>query len=277
METDTTRDDLVRQLLASPLDRFVEERNRLVRDMRKAGDRDTAAWLASLRRPTSVVWALNHVAQGEPDALRALLDLGAELRSVQARVVRGDSDAVSRLRELGRQMQQATDDVVRRALQAMRDAGHGVTTSTALSLASMLRAVLAAGPQAASQLAAGTLLAPVEDHGFGFEQGEPMLTVLRGEARADSPTPRVDSDDTARLRAAATEALQAAEAADAEVAERQADAERAQQQLDDVRTRMRELRDDLSAAEDRAQSAAAGLREAVQRARIATRMRRRPT
>ncbi len=139
METDATRDDLLRRLFAVRLDGFVEERNRLVRELRKAGDRESAAWLASLRRPTPVLWALNQLAERDPNALHSLLDLGAEMRSVQARAVRGDPDAAVRLREMGRPVKQATDDVVRCATEVLREAGHAATTPTVLSLTSTLR------------------------------------------------------------------------------------------------------------------------------------------
>ncbi|MDP8988077.1 MAG: hypothetical protein M3N11_06985, partial [Actinomycetota bacterium] len=46
---------------------FVAARDRLVRELRAAGERQAAAAVKGLRRPTVVAWALNQVARAHPE------------------------------------------------------------------------------------------------------------------------------------------------------------------------------------------------------------------
>lgn len=277
---DTTRDELLGRLLGMPLDRFVEQRNRLARELRDQGDRDAAAWLASLRRPSPAVWALDQVARGDPARLRTLLDRGAELRDVQARAMRGDREAAAQLCEVGGQVQRAVDDIVRRAAALLRDAGHGVSSDTTLSMAAMLRTALTADGETQRRLAAGLLLQPVEESGsaFGFDAGPPQLRVIDGggaaKPRSAAAAAPGKPDAEARRRAAelrrrAEEALHAADAADREAAARQAESERLRGRVSELRARMRELENQLSDAETAARGAEVAAREAAAQARAA--------
>jgi hypothetical protein len=273
----SARDELLGRLLSVPLDRFVEQRNLLVRELREGGDRETAAWLAGLRRPAPGVWALDQLARGDRRRMAALLELGAELRGVQAGAMRGDREAVRRLRDVGAQVQRAVDDMVRRAADVLRDAGHGASTDTQLGMAATLRAAIAGDDEARAGLAAGLLLAPVTDvDGFGFGGGS--ATLAEGEAATAAPQPAAQrrSDAQAeterkRHRQAAEAAARAAAAADAELAQRRADADRAGASVDQLRDRLRALQEELSEAEAEARAATLAVDEAVRRAREAHR------
>jgi hypothetical protein len=274
-----TRDDILDRLLGVPLDRFVEGRNTMTRELRSAGERETAAWVASLRRPAPAVWALDQVARSEPQRVGWLLDLGGELRAMQGRAVRGDRDAAVRMQELGRQVQRAIDDTVRRAGEVLRDAGHGVSTDTVFAMASTLRAALAGSDELREQLAAGRLLAPESVPGFGFGDGDVDTDAEAAEdseppeAQPKPPTSRAESEDAAAAAARQRAAVAARDAdeADREVFRRQREAEAAQQAVIEVRTRMRALEQELSAAEERARASTQAVRDAVQLAREARR------
>ncbi|HEV7677510.1 MAG TPA: hypothetical protein VGQ42_02960 [Candidatus Dormibacteraeota bacterium] len=293
MATDGAQGELLDRLLAEPLDRFVEQRNALARELRQAGDRETATWLASLRRPAPAAWALDRVAHDDPESVRALLDLGAELREVQDRAVHGDREAAGELHRLSGRVQRAVDGIVRRAMEVMRDAGHGVSTDAALQIAATLRAALG-DAKLREQLASGRLLSLTGASGFSFGLEPSGLVQLRPErADADAATAprsrrRAGSDDADRpgddpdaerrraeaegqqlrqRRARADEAARAADAADREVFQRQSEAETAQQEVSDLRTRIRALQDDLGRAEEEARTAALAVREAVEQAR----------
>ncbi len=105
--------------------------------------------------------------------------------------------------------------------------------------------------------------------------------MLQGQADVERPpTERRDTDTAAadetiamrrKADAAAAEARREAEAAEEDVSQRQVEADRTQQTLDELRARMHDLRQELSAAEDAAQAGALTLRDAVQRARTARR------
>lgn len=273
------RDELLGRLLGMPLDRFVEQRHQLVRELRAGGDRETAAWLAGLRRPAPGIWALDQIARGDPSRLRALFDLGAELRGVQMRAVRGDRDAAAAMRDLGMQVQRSVDDVVRRAAVLLRDAGHGVTTDTTLGMGAILRATMSADDEAIRErLAAGLLLGPVEEEGsvFGFDMTSPppLRVIEGGAARAQTAAKDAQAEGAQRsqeLRRRADEAAQTARRAEREVAELRESADALHVRAAELRAQIRALERELDAAEDAARPADAAVRDAQTRARAARR------
>ncbi|MBO0788916.1 MAG: hypothetical protein J2P33_22885, partial [Actinobacteria bacterium] len=98
-----TGDSLARaadELYAIPPAGFTAARNERARQAREAGDRDLAAAIAGLRRPTASAWLVNLLSREAPDQVSRLLELGEELREAQ-QALAGD-----RLRELsGRRRQ----------------------------------------------------------------------------------------------------------------------------------------------------------------------------
>jgi hypothetical protein len=273
MAAESTRDELLGRLLGVPLDGFVEQRNRLVRELREQGDRVTAAWLAGLRRPSPGIWALDQLARGDPQRLRALLDDGAELRAVQGRAIRGDREAAAAMRELGVRVQRGVDDVVRRAAALLRDAGHGAGTDTIHLMAATVRTAMAADVESRRQLAEGLLLGPLEEGSvFGFDlSGPPELRVIEGGAARRDTSGAARERQTRELRERAERAVAAAEAAEGEASQRREEAEARRARVDELRAQIRALDRDLEAAEAAAQSADAAAREAQGRARTARR------
>lgn len=82
------------ELYALDPDEFVGARDAIVRRLRKEGDRDAAAAVAKLRRPTVPAWALNVVARKHPDEVAAVLEAGERLRVAQEEALRGDATAL---------------------------------------------------------------------------------------------------------------------------------------------------------------------------------------
>src|SRR5947209_6156646 len=100
------RDDL----FDVPPDEFIAARNALVKELRGAGKADAAPEIAALRKPSPVVWAVNHVARSEPARIEALLDATAQLRHAQGPhghadklrdAMKAHRDALSALGEAG--------------------------------------------------------------------------------------------------------------------------------------------------------------------------------
>src|SRR4051794_3226524 len=81
-------------LYATPLDGFVAERTRLAKELRAAGDREGAAELAKLPKPSAAAWALNHVARCDPASVEAWLDAAADLREASAHAAEVGGDAI---------------------------------------------------------------------------------------------------------------------------------------------------------------------------------------
>ena len=70
-------------LYALPLDEFVAARNDLAKALKKEGDREGAAEVAALRKPTLVAWAVNQLAHTRRREVDLLLDAGKRLIDAQ--------------------------------------------------------------------------------------------------------------------------------------------------------------------------------------------------
>lgn len=84
---------------------FVALRDALAAELRRAGRREEAARVGSLRRPTLAAWALNRAARERPDLVDALVEAGRQLMLAQRRMLAGLSqhgldEAVRRRREI---------------------------------------------------------------------------------------------------------------------------------------------------------------------------------
>lgn len=82
------------ELYALDPDEFVGARDAIVKRLRTDGDRDAAAAVAKLRRPTVPAWALNVVAREHPGEVAAVLEAGERLRAAQEKALRGDAAAL---------------------------------------------------------------------------------------------------------------------------------------------------------------------------------------
>src|ERR1043165_6740048 len=70
-------------------DRFVAERDDLVKRLRAEGRDGDAASVKALRKPTAVVWALNQLTARDREGLDALFEAGQRLRAAQQGALAG--------------------------------------------------------------------------------------------------------------------------------------------------------------------------------------------
>ena len=108
--------DPVQRLYAVPLEDFVTERKQVARELRAAGDKDRAAELAKLPKPTPPAWALNALARERPDVIAAWVEVAGALRAASADPGPGLRDAMAAHRE-------ATAQLVRLVGQEVRPGG----------------------------------------------------------------------------------------------------------------------------------------------------------
>jgi hypothetical protein len=94
----------VDRLFAVPLEDFVAERKQVAKELRAAGDREAAAEVAKLPKPTPPAWALNQLAREEPDLVGAWLDVAEELREVSANPGAGLREAMAAHRDATRSL-----------------------------------------------------------------------------------------------------------------------------------------------------------------------------
>jgi hypothetical protein len=81
------------KLLAVAPDKFVADRQRLVRELRDAGRSNEAVTVARLRKPPPVVLAVNRAARARPKAARAAADAALRVKKTQ---VGGEPDVYRR-------------------------------------------------------------------------------------------------------------------------------------------------------------------------------------
>lgn len=136
------------------------------------GNRDLAAAIRKLRRPTTSAWLANVLVRERPAEIANLLALGSAMFTAQSNLAAGDMRRLSRERQ--RMVTSLTDD----ALQLAHDIGREVNESTTRELEATLDAAIA-NSEARDALASGHLVSALEYSGFGIVE-------LGGEVRTPS-------------------------------------------------------------------------------------------
>lgn len=268
-------DDVADDLYGAPPDQFVARRDAAAKDARAAGDRDLAAEIAALRKPTVAAWLVNALLRDVPGLDEQLVTLGDSLREAE-RTLDGAG-----LRDLSRQRRALVTSLVGRAKALGRQAGHKVGDAVAQEVDATLTAALA-DPEVARDVTSGRLTAGREFVGFGgIASGEPAAAPARPSrapaSRATDETPRTTaSRSRAHLRVVEPpEPAQPPEpresAADRrrrrEREEAVASARRARDEAADALRTAREQLDDATRERDAQQQAAADAETAASDAR----------
>src|SRR3954449_4685077 len=110
-------DERVARLYGLPLDRFTAERNALAAELSSDGDRDAAAAVKALRKPSAAAWAANQLVRAEPDLVEALLGAGGELRQAHRQAT--SKRRADQLREAAPAERDAVERLVARAPAAL--------------------------------------------------------------------------------------------------------------------------------------------------------------
>jgi len=249
-------------LYALPLEEFISARDTLAKETRKAGDRESAARIAKLAKPTPAAWAANQVA-------RELLDAGAALRAAQDAALAGGG--AETLRTATQAERRAVDDVMRAAVH-LKPGGKPLSRAMADRLRTTLRAA-AGDPDLRAALAAGRLTGEAQAGGawpFALEGGDDLAelavaTKRKPAAKAATRDPAEDEAAAAAAARAERERLaledQLREARGTlKVRERTAkgaeqDAEEANATLDDAKERLEAAKRALDEAKAQAESA----------------------
>jgi len=182
--TDVFAVDGVDDLFGGDLSDFVARRDALSKQLKKDGDKDAAAALKALRKPSTVAWAVNQVARQRTDDIDALLAAGAAVRDAQVKAVRGQGDGG-----------------LRTTTAQWRTHIHGLADAVARAIGEQYRDDAAATFQAASGddelaalLRAGRLMAVASPSGFGLA-GMPDPPERAERDRVATPAPIAADDD----------------------------------------------------------------------------------
>ncbi|TLM74934.1 hypothetical protein [Pseudarthrobacter sp. NamB4] len=299
-------------LYAASLEEFIAARTAAAKEA--AGqDRELAAAVKGLPKPSVAAWAVNMLALHQPDVLGGLADLGSRMRDAQAAL-----DAAA-LRELGRERRTQLSAAVDTARSVVEERGRTMSEAMAADVEETLKA-LTADEGAAAAVRSGRLLKTLSADGVSAADLEgavavpgalpthtapPRLVPPPAKARASAPDKKQGTTTERTSPPAATKprleavrqtprpasppALERARAALAEAQEAEAEAARTAQELqdkaDETRTEVAELlqetvdlRARLKAAEqqlDRSRKSLAAVEaEAKQSVRAAEKARR---
>jgi hypothetical protein len=218
------------RLYALPLDEFTSERDDLAKRLRKEGDRDSAAAVKALRKPSVPAWAINQVRRDRPDDVRALLDVTEELHRVYAGIA--SAGARERLGEAADMQRDLIASLTRCAGQLLDAGGHRATETTLAKVADTLRAA-ALDEELREQIAAGRVVKERRAAGLGPLESMPAPRPApkeKGKGRSRAARAEPAGPDPKQVRRA-ERAL--------ETARRRLDA--AQEELDAAEARLREL------------------------------------
>lgn len=273
--------DIANGLYAKSLDDFVAARTAAAKEA--AGqDKELAAAVRGLPKPSVAAWAVNMLALHEPEVLNGLADLGSRMRDAQAQL-----DAPT-LRELGRERRTMLAAAVDTARSVVQQQGRAISDTIANDVEETLRA-LTADEGAAAAVRSGRLLKTLSADGVNSADLDGAVAVPgvlpaapSTAAPARRPVPSTDKKQrttTERVsqpkaakprleavrqtpRPASPPALEKAKAALAEAQAEEARtsglAQELQEQADEARTEIAallqetaELRDRLKGAEER--------------------------
>jgi hypothetical protein len=253
-------------LYGLPLDRFIPERASLVRELRSGGEREQAAAVGALRKPSVAAWAVNQLMRTQRREVDALFAAGDALRDVQAGVLGGSADA-RELRSAAEQERAAVDALVQIARGLLSSGGHELSAATVERVSETLHAA-ALDDDARGQVGEGRLGRELRHAGLGSGLGAAVAP--KADARAEAARRAVSERKAeAAQRRGREEARKRARAVERDAAREVDRAERALRSAQDRETRAAEALGQAQAAvrdaEAAVEAAAAAHRQAKQR------------
>lgn len=292
--------DVADELYAVPPEDFIAERTAARDRARTAGDKELAAEIAGLPKPSSAAWVCNLLVRRRHEEIAQLVELGGLMRQAQASLS-GDQ-----LKELGKQRSQVVAALTRQARALAAGEGHPVSTTIGEQVEETLRAAVA-DADAGAALLGGRLTSALSYNGFGpvdlsgavAPTTPAALRKAPGKAPGKAPAKgasRADGDRAAReqRRREAEERArrEAEEARRRELAQAEQDAEEAaavardtataaetaeqrvadtSRRREELQARVAELQQELRRTEQRVTAAGAELQEAEHRRDAAVR------
>ena len=193
----------------APVD-FISKRDELAGEAKLSGQRELAAAIKKLRKPSVGAWLANRLAREQVTDIQGLVALGEKLRAPKTSLDRQDIVRVTKAKN------EAVARLERAALADASRSGQSVSPAASRELEATLEAAFA-DPDAAAGLLKGCLASGLRYSGLGFDE--------RREARARPSRGGLGgASKRAAVRAAAERALEKArrEASDADVQLRQA-------------------------------------------------------
>jgi hypothetical protein len=154
-----------KELYGLPLERFTEERNALVKELRKEGRGEEAAEVSNLRKPSVAAWAVNQLVRTQMRDVANMFEAGDVLRETQSQLLagRGEADALRNAVEAERA---AVDQLTHRARGLLSSEGHELTSATLERVSETLNAA-ALDEDLRAQVSEGCLVRELHHVGLG--------------------------------------------------------------------------------------------------------------
>jgi hypothetical protein len=244
------------ELYGLPPAEFTAARDELARQARAAGDKDAAAQIRKLSRPTVSAWLVNQLARAPGPLMSRLFEIGQSLQDAQ-RELAGD-----RLRELAVERRQVIAGLMTEAGRVAGAAGVAVSGTALDEVRATLEAALA-DAAAREAVRAGQLTRPVSYAGLGEVDLAAALAAPRpkpGQPGAAAATTRAG-----RLAAEVTAAEEAAESAARDLAAAESRNATLAEQRQFLGRRISHLQAELGRAESEDRELATAVREAKRR------------
>jgi hypothetical protein len=268
----------VDDLYGLPLERFVTERTALARGLRRAGNRDEAAAVAALRKPSVAAWAVNQLIRTQRQAVADLFRAGDALRQAQAEVLAGRAGAAG-LRAASERERTSVDALVDAAGGLLSSGGHELGQATLDRVAETLHAA-ALDQDARGLVGDGRLERELRHVGLGTPGALSGARAARPEPAGPSPAGRSElakpsraagesAAEVKRLARERQEARKRAAAAERQARQDVARADRTVNAAEGRRRRavetLRQADEELARARADAQAAAEVHRQAARR------------
>lgn len=233
-------DAALEALYRGPLDAFVVERKRLAGELKAGGDKEAAARLLKLGRPSISAWAVNQLWWLERATFERLLATAARLR-------KGELDA-------GAEHQRALAALRSLAAARLASQGHAAPESTLRRVTTTLSALAASGGFDPDP--AGALAADRDPPGFGA-LGIDVATLDRAPTRAQADEERRQAEaerqrieeERARRRAERQRIESSLRAARNDAARQERDVERVRNELGDVEQKLERTKSTIAELE----------------------------
>ena len=214
-------DDALLALSVVEPDAFVAARNARAKELRAAKEKERAALVAKLAKPTWTAWALNVLAREHADAVRAWLDAGDQLDAALTGALSGDREG---LRDAQQGERAALAHTVDRAAEVLVGAGRKADDQARQRLTGTLRAAVT-DAEVRDRLVRGVLAEDIDapSFGFGFAATTDDNVVSMASARSSRAAKRTasgaapkTSESARRSRSSASTASPADDGDDAE-------------------------------------------------------------
>jgi hypothetical protein len=245
-------------LYGLPLERFTVERNALAKALRSKGQRDEAARVTGMAKPSVAAWAVNQLVRTQRRDVKALFDAGDALQRAQSELVAGRADSAT-LRKASESERAAVDALAQKARGLLSSEGREPSPATLERVSDTLHAA-ALDEDARIRVGDGCLNQELRHVGLGSggasRNAEPSRS--RGGRRSSAKKEPSRSKAAERQRAERLEAARKVEAG------ARRELERSSRELETAERRRRRAAEALQEAE-------AGVGDARRRAEEASR------